>query len=229
MIRKKYMHKQAFLFFFILFLAAAASAEVREYNLTISQQQINITGNPVPAMTINGAIPGPTLHFEEGDTARIHVHNKMAVDTSIHWHGLLVPPGMDGVPYVSFPPIAPGTTFTYEFPIRQNGTYWYHSHTSLQEQSGVYGSIVIRPGKDDGLQADRDYVVLLSDWTDENPHKLNRTLKRGSEWYALEKGSGQSILGAMRLGMFGDYFKRELQRMPPMDIADVAYDRFLAS
>jgi CopA family copper-resistance protein len=223
------MHKQAFLFFFILFLAAAASAEVREYNLTISQQQINITGNPVPAMTINGAIPGPTLHFEEGDTARIHVHNKMAVDTSIHWHGLLVPPGMDGVPYVSFPPIAPGTTFTYEFPIRQNGTYWYHSHTSLQEQSGVYGSIVIRPGKDDGLQADRDYVVLLSDWTDENPHKLNRTLKRGSEWYALEKGSGQSILGAMRLGMFGDYFKRELQRMPPMDIADVAYDRFLAN
>jgi CopA family copper-resistance protein len=226
--RKKHMPNPAFLFFFFLFLAATASAEVREYNLTISQQQINITGNPAPAMTINGTIPGPTLHFEEGDIARIHVHNKMAVDTSIHWHGLLVPPGMDGVPYISFPPIAPGATFTYEFPIRQSGTYWYHSHTRLQEQSGVYGSIVIKPDKS-MHHYDQDYVVLFSDWTDESPHKLNRTLKRGSEWYALEKGSGQSILGALRLGMFSDYFKRELQRMPPMDIADVAYDRFLAN
>lgn len=226
--RKKHMPRQAFLFFFFLFLSATTSAEVREYNLTISQQQINITGKPVPAMTINGGIPGPTLHFEEGDTARIHVHNTMDVDTSIHWHGLLVPPGMDGVPYISFPPIAPGTTFTYEFPIRQSGTYWYHSHTSLQEQSGIYGSIIIKSDKR-RKQYDHDYVVLLSDWTDENPHKLNRTLKRGSEWYALEKGSGQSILGAMRVGMFTDYVKRELQRMPPMDIADVAYDRFLAN
>jgi CopA family copper-resistance protein len=179
-------------------------------------------------MTINGTIPGPTLRFREGDTARIHVHNKMKVDSSIHWHGILVPPGMDGVPYVSFPPIEPNTTFTYEFPIRQSGTYWYHSHTSLQEQSGVYGSIVIEPERS-SIKSDRDYVVLLSDWTDEDPHTVNQTLKRGSEWYAIEKGSGQSILGAIRLGMFDDYFKRELQRMPPMDIADVAYDRFLAN
>lgn len=228
MMHKKYIQMPAFLLFFILLFTATTSAEVIEYKLTISQQQINFTGKPVQALTINGGIPGPTLHFEEGDTARIHVQNKMDVDTSIHWHGLLVPPGMDGVPYISFPPIAPGTTFTYEFPIRQSGTYWYHSHTSLQEQSGVYGSIVIKPRKA-GLSADHDYIVLLSDWTDDNPQKLNRTLKRGSEWYALEKGSGQSILGAMRLGMFGDYFKRELQRMPPMDIADVAYDRFLAN
>jgi CopA family copper-resistance protein len=203
-------------------------ADIIQYELTISQQDVNITGKPVPAMTINGAIPGPTLRFKEGDTARIHVHNKMDVDTSIHWHGLLVPPGMDGVPYISFPPIAPGATFTYEFLIRQSGTYWYHSHTSLQEQSGVYGSIVIEPKK--SMQHyDHDYVVLLSDWTDENPYAVNRTLKRGSEWFAIQKGSGQSIFGAMRLGMFGDYFKRELQRMPPMDIADVAYDRFLAN
>jgi CopA family copper-resistance protein len=207
---------------------ASAFAEIVEYDLDIARQDVNITGNSVPAMTINGAIPGPTLRFKEGDYARIHVHNKMDVETSIHWHGLLVPPGMDGVPYISFPPIAPGTTFTYEFPIRQSGTYWYHSHTSLQEQSGVYGSIIIEP-KQNIRHADRDYVVLFSDWTDENPYAVNRTLKRGSEWYALEKGSGQSIMGAMRLGMFGDYFTRELQRMPPMDIADVAYDRFLAN
>jgi FtsP/CotA-like multicopper oxidase with cupredoxin domain len=135
---------------------------------------------------------------------------------------------MDGVPYISFPPIQPNTTFTYEFPIRQSGTYWYHSHTSLQEQSGVYGSIVIVPEKS-SIKTERDYVLLLSDWTDEDPHAVNRTLKRGSEWYAIQKGSGQSILGAMRLSMFGDYLKRELQRMPAMDIADVAYDRFLAN
>jgi CopA family copper-resistance protein len=203
-------------------------AGVVEYDLTISQQDLNITGSLASAMTINGAIPGPTLSFKEGDTAKIHVHNKMNVDTSIHWHGLLVPPGMDGVPFISFPPIAPGSTFTYEFPIRQSGTYWYHSHTSLQEQSGVYGSIVIEP-KQNKLHVDQDYVVLLSDWTDEDPYTVNRTLKRGSEWFAIQKGSSQSILGAMRLGMFGDYFKRELQRMPPMDIADVAYDHFLAN
>ena len=203
-------------------------AETIEYDLTIMQQQINITGTTVPAMTINGSIPGPILRFKLGDTAQIRVHNKMDVETSIHWHGILVPPEMDGVPYISFPPIQPNTTFTYEFPIRQSGTYWYHSHTSLQEQSGVYGSIVIVPEKS-SIKTERDYVLLLSDWTDEDPHAVNRTLKRGSEWYAIQKGSGQSILGAMRLSMFGDYLKRELQRMPAMDIADVAYDRFLAN
>lgn len=215
----------------ILFLLLGhihAQAATVEYDLTIARQEVNITGKPALGMTINGGIPGPTLRFKEGDTVRIHVHNKMSVETSIHWHGLLVPPGMDGVPYISFPPIKPGTTFTYEFPIRQGGTYWYHSHTGMQEQSGVYGAIVIAPRRN-GPKSDRDHVVLLSDWTDEDPHDVNQTLKRGSEWYAIQKGSGQSILGAARLGMLGDYFKRELQRMPPMDIADVAYDRFLAN
>jgi len=218
-----------FLALFVIFsrISGAAAATV-EYNLEIARNPISITGKNVQAMTINGGLPGPTLRFRKGDTALIHVHNKMKVDTSIHWHGILVPPGMDGVPYVSFPPIKPGTTFTYEFPIRQSGTYWYHSHTNLQEQSGVYGSIVIA-GPRERLHADRDYVIVLSDWTDEDPHQVLRTLKRGSEWYALQKGSAQSIFGAARLGMLGDYFKRELQRMPPMDISDVAYDRFLAN
>ncbi len=152
----------------------------------------------------------------------------MDVETSIHWHGLLVPPGMDGVPLISFPPIAPGATFTYEFPIRQSGTYWYHSHTSLQEQSGVYGALVIEPANG-AAGADREHVVLLSDWTREDPQEVNRTLKRGSEWYALVKGSAQSVFGAARGGRLGDFFTRELQRMPPMDIADVAYDHFLAN
>ncbi|NIR96358.1 MAG: multicopper oxidase domain-containing protein, partial [Gammaproteobacteria bacterium] len=185
-------------------------------------------GKSVPAMTINQGIPGPTLYFNEGDTARIHVHNRMDVSTSIHWHGLLVPFQMDGVPYVSFPPIKAKNTFTYEFPIRQAGTYWYHSHSELQEQSGHYGSIVIFPAEK-RFEVAEDHVVLLSDWTNENPHAVLRTLKRGSEWYAVQKGSGQSILGAIKTGMFGHYLKRELQRMPPMDISDVAYDRFFAN
>jgi FtsP/CotA-like multicopper oxidase with cupredoxin domain len=132
-------------------------------------------------------LPGPILRFKEGDIARILVHIRMPVPTSIHWHGLLVPPGMDGVPYISFPPIQPGTTFTYEFPIRQRGTYWYHSHSNLQEQRGVYGAIVIEP-QHSRRKVDNEHVILFSDWTREDPHKVLRTLKRGSEWYGNRKG-----------------------------------------
>jgi CopA family copper-resistance protein len=198
-----------------------------EYDLTIARQEMNFTGHPAQAMTINGQLPGPTLHFTEGDHAVIRVHNHMDVETSIHWHGILLPNAMDGVPFLTFPPIAPGETFTYEFDLRQSGTYWYHSHTHLQEQRGLFGALVIAPkspGEWDGI---RDHVVVLSDWTDEDPNSVLHTLKRGSEWYQIRKGSGQSLLGAARLGMLGDYFSRELQRMPPMDLADVYYDRFL--
>jgi FtsP/CotA-like multicopper oxidase with cupredoxin domain len=204
-------------------------AKVVEYDLTIAEKVINITDKPRLAMTVNGGIPGPVLRFREGDLARIRVHNQMDVDSSIHWHGLLVPPGMDGVPYVSFPPIKPHTTFTYEFPIRQSGTYWYHSHTNLQEQRGVYGGIVIEPREGEQKKANRDYVVMISDWTDAKPHEVLRTLKRGSEWMEIQKGSGQSILGAARIGMLGDYVKRELLRMPTMDLSDIAYNYFLTN
>ena len=213
----------------LLIPATAGAQRVSTFELTIEKSTVNFTGRDTMAMTLNGGIPGPTLRFTEGDTARIHVHNRMDVETSIHWHGLLVPPGMDGVPDLTFPPIAPHSTFTYEFPIRQSGTYWYHSHTMLQEQRGVYGSIVITPLGGEADTTDRDEVVLLSDWTDTDPKAVLRNLRRGSEWSAVERGSGQSILGAARLGMLGDYMSRELQRMPAMDIADVAYDRFLAN
>ena len=199
-----------------------------EYDLSIARQEVNLTGQPTMAMTINAALPGPVLRFTEGDLARIRVHNAMDTPTSIHWHGLLVPPEMDGVPFVSFPPIQPGATFTYEFPLRQSGTYWYHSHSGLQEQRGVYGAIVIAPQGGVPL-AGEEQVILFSDWTDEDPQAVLRNLKRGSDWYAVAKGSSQSLLGAARLGMLSDFFRRELQRMPPMDIADVAYDRFLAN
>ena len=214
---------------FSLFLVSSmAGAATVEYDLDIAWQDITIHTKKAKGMTINGGIPGPTLYFSEGDLARIRVHNSMDVDTSIHWHGILVPPGMDGVPLITQPPIAPGTTFTYEFPIRQSGTYWYHSHTGLQEQRGLYGSIVIVP-PNESIKADHDKVIILSDWTTDNPDYVLKTLKRGSEWYGLEKGSAQSIFGAIRAGRLGDYYLRELQRMPPMDIADVAYDYFLAN
>lgn len=212
----------------ILLIPGQAQPGIVEYDLTIARQEVNITGKPVPGMTVNGGIPGPVLRFREGDQARIRVHNTMDIETSIHWHGILVPPDMDGVPYLNFPPIKPGATFTYEFPIRQNGTYWYHSHTGMQEQIGVYGALVIDPIHNEE-NPPQDHVMVLSDWTDEDPHQVMRTLKQGSEQYALEKGSTQSILEAARLGRLGDYFKRDLQRMPAMDISDLAYDQFLVN
>lgn len=202
------------------------SARERNYDLTIAEEQVNFTGKSRPGMTINGSIPGPVLRFNEGDTAVINVTNKLSAPTSIHWHGLLVPPSYDGVPYVSFPPIKPGATYTYRFPIRQAGTYWYHSHSELQEQSGVYGSIVIQP-KSKRHRTTKDQVVHLSDWTDTDPHKVMRMLRRGSEAMGVQKKTSQSLLGAIKTDKVGEYWKREAMRMPAMDIADVAYDAFL--
>lgn len=216
------------LFSAIIGLVAEGRAATIEYDLEIGWQEITINNRTAEGMTINGGIPGPTLYFTEGDLARIRVHNNMDVSTSIHWHGLLVPPAMDGVPTITQPAIKPGATFTYEIPIRQSGTYWYHSHSGLQEQRGLYGSIVIAP-RQEQIRVDHDRVVLFSDWTTDSPAYVLKTLKRGSEWYGLEKGSAQSIFGAIKAGRLGDYYRRELQRMPPMDIADVAYDYFLAN
>ncbi|RPJ14934.1 MAG: copper oxidase [Deltaproteobacteria bacterium] len=206
---------------------AELSAAIVEYDLTIDRQEVNFTGKHVKAMTINGRLPGPTLRFTEGDHAVIRVHNQMDVETSIHWHGILLPNEMDGVPFVTQPPISPGQTFIYEFDLRQSGTYWYHSHTMLQEQRGLFGALVIAPKAEGAFDRLRDHVVVLSDWTDEEANSVLQTLKRGSKWYSLRKGSSQSVLGAARLGMLGAYFSRELQRMPPMDLSDVYYDRFL--
>ena len=211
-----------------LVTAPMLSAATVEYHLTIDEKVVNFTGKPRPAIAVNGSIPAPTLTFHEGDLARIHVTNAMKVPSSIHWHGMLVPNRMDGVPFVTFPPIKPGETFDYVFPIRQHGTYWYHSHTALQEQKGLYGALRILPRRG-GVSGDLDRTVVLSDWTDESAHEVLRWLKRGSEWPALQRGTSQSMFGAMRAGKLGDYWKRELLRMPPMDLSDVAYDRFLAN
>ncbi len=157
---------------------------IHEYRLTIDQQTVNLGGHDVTGMTVNGSIPGPTLRFTEGEYAVIYVENKMDVETSVHWHGLLVPNFYDGVPYLTTPPIKPGQTLKYEFPLIQSGTYWYHSHTMLQEQSGVYGSIVIEP-KVKKLDYDRDLVLVLSDWTNQKLKNVLRNLKRKNEWYNI--------------------------------------------
>lgn len=210
-------------------LAVAQPQQPVEFVLHISQIDAAPAGRTVKQLVVNGSSPGPVLRFREGDLARITVHNDLKSEhSSIHWHGLLVPNLMDGVPYLTTPSIPPGGKWVFEFPIRQSGTYWYHSHTGFQEQRGVQGAIVIAPKKPD-LAFDREHVIVLSDWTDEHPHEVMRTLMRGSDWYALKKANMQSWLGAWRAGALADYVDRERVRMPPMDISDVAYDAFLAN
>ncbi len=161
-----------------------ANGPVVEYDLRIAEQTLSPAGKPVRVLTINGSLPGPTLRFREGDVARIRVHNDLKGEsTSTHWHGLLLPNSQDGVPHVTTPPILPGQTHTFEFPLRHSGTYWYHSHTHLQEQAGIYGAIVVLPRGGEKVKADRDQVLVLSDWTNEKPEEVHRTLMRGSDYY----------------------------------------------
>ena len=199
---------------------------VREYTITINEAIVNKAGKDVKGMTINGSIPGPTLEFTEGEYAIIYVKNEMSVETSVHWHGLLLPNFYDGVPFLNTPPIEPGHTLKYEFAIRQSGTYWYHSHTMLQEQSGVYGSFVIKP-KEKTLEYDKELVLMLSDWTNEKPLNVLRNLKRGTEWYNLRKGTATPLNQVIARGAFGAQLNFWKQRMEGADIADIYYPAFL--
>ncbi|WP_084648015.1 multicopper oxidase domain-containing protein [Flaviramulus basaltis] len=199
---------------------------VKEYTLTINEATINKTGKAVKGMTINGSIPGPVLEFTEGEYAVIYVKNEMSVETSIHWHGLLLPNFYDGVPYLTTPPIEPGHTQKYEFALKQSGTYWYHSHTLLQEQSGVFGSFVIHP-KNETLKYDKELVLMLSDWTNEDPMHVLRNLKRGNEWYGIRKGTATPLNQVIARGAFGAQLNFWRQRMNGADIADVYYPAFL--
>ncbi len=204
-----------------------ASGKRVEYDLSIDHLMVNFTGKEKMGMAINGGIPGPVLHFTEGDTAIIRVHNKLKhEETSIHWHGLLLPNEEDGVPYLTTAPIKASQIHTFKFPLIQTGTYWYHSHTLLQEQSGIYGSIVIHPRGWDESTSMKEQVIMLSDWTDENPHEVLRNLKRGLDYYAIRKKSVQSWSEALAKGYLKDRAKTEWMRMPAMDISDVYYNRF---
>lgn len=201
---------------------------VREHTITIRSEKVNKAGKEVMGMTINGSIPGPTLRFKEGEYAVIYVRNELDEETSVHWHGLLLPNFYDGVPYLTTPPIKPGETQKYEFPIKQSGTYWYHSHTMLQEQSGVYGSIVIEP-KEETLEYDKELVMLVSDWTNEKPMNVLRFLKRGTEWYNWRKGTATPLNRVIARGALGAQFNFWRQRMESADIADIYYPAFLVN
>lgn len=194
------------------------------YHLYISDTMANFTGRPRPAIAINGSIPGPELHFNEGDTAEIHVHNTLGTETSVHWHGLILPNRYDGVSYLTTAPIKAHTSHTFEFPLVQNGTYWYHSHTAMQEQSGMYGAFIIHPRKPAAMG---EKTILLSDWTDENPHQVHRSLYAATDWYGIKKGSTQNYAQAIKEGYFGTKVTNEWKRMLAMDVSDVAYDRVL--
>jgi CopA family copper-resistance protein len=208
---------------------ATGSAPVlggREFDLTIAETPVNFTGEPRMATTINGAIPGPTLRWREGDTVTLRVCNRLPGPTSLHWHGILLPYEMDGVPGISFAGIAPGETFTYRFPVRQSGTYWYHSHTGFQEQTGMYGAIVIDPAGGPSIRADRDYVVQLSEWTDEDPMRIFAKLRIESHYYNLGRMTAPGFWrDARELGLGAARDRRAMwneMRMSPTDLADVS-------
>ena len=196
-----------------------------EFDLVIAESPVDFTGHPRMATTINGSIPAPTLRWREGDTVTIRVTNKLPVATSIHWHGIILPYQMDGVPGISFKGIAPGETFTYRFKVQQRGTYWYHSHSGMQEMTGMYGAIVIEPATAP-IRSGRDYVVLLSDWTDEDPMRVLAKLKTQSGYYNYNNPTAADFFrDASRDGFERALDKRRMwneMRMNPTDLADLS-------
>lgn len=201
-----------------------------EFDLFIGETPVNITGSPRTAMTINGSLPGPLLRWREGETVTLRVKNRLEQDTSIHWHGIILPANMDGVPGLSFHGIAPDGMYEYKFKVHQNGTYWYHSHSGLQEQAGVYGPIVIDSKEPEPFQYNRDYVVMLTDWTDEDPGRVMAKLKKQSDYYNHHKRTvGDFIDDVSKQGWSAAVADRKMwaeMKMNPTDLADVSGDTY---
>lgn len=217
----------------------ARSGGPKVFDLAIEHRTANITGRDRPAIAVNGQIPGPVLRFREGEEVVINVDNRLNEHTSVHWHGLILPSGQDGVPGIStgFQGIAAGTTHQYRFPLIQAGTYWYHSHSGTQEQAGFYGSIIIDPIRPDPFAYDRDYIVQLSDWTDENPHRVIANLKRDPSYYNYNRRTAASLVrdlaeaksGEERSAIIKDRIMWGDMRMDPTDIEDVTGYTFLVN
>jgi len=218
------------------------------YHLYVKDTLVNFTGKNKRAIAINGLIPGPELIFTEGDTAEIYLHNLLNEETSLHWHGVILPNQADGVPFLTTKKIGPGQTHLYKFPIVQNGTYWYHSHSALQEQSGMYGALIFKSRSemqgpvgmghtshsfaDDAMSMpnnlfNKEYTVVLSEWTDDDPKQVQRRLRTANDWFAIKKGSVQSYAEAITEGHFKTKLTNEWKRMKAMDVSDVYYNRFL--
>jgi len=197
-----------------------------DFDLRIAEARLNFTGADRTGIAVNGTVPAPTLRWKEGDTVTMRVANTLREDASIHWHGIILPANMDGVPGLSFHGIRPGETYVYRFHVGQGGTYWYHSHSGFQEQLGLYGALVIQPREPEPFQFDREHVVLLTDWTDENPNRLFAKLKKQSDYYNFNKRTVGDLWRDIRQnglksamderGAWGD------MRMTPTDLADVS-------
>ena len=218
----------------LMAIAFPAFAKTSEYSLVIDRRPVNITGQSIEKITVNGGIPAPTLRFKAGDEAVIRVTNRLGENTSIHWHGLLLPGEMDGVPgFNGFPGIGAGETFTYRFPLRQTGTYWYHAHSGGQEQDGLYGALIVDPAGADPIRTERDYVIVLSDFTHEESGEVMGNLKMSSDYYANARLTvGDFFADAERRGL-GKAWKDAKDwgemRMMRTDLADVTGYTFLVN
>jgi len=212
----------------IVLFVGALHGKVVEYHLEVSEKEIKLLNEKTLALAVNSSIPAPVLKATVGDMFRVFVKNNMDEETSIHWHGVLVPNDMDGVPYINTPPIKPGETFLYEFPIKHSGTYWYHAHSGLQEQRGVYGGLVFY-SPNEVQNYDEEYVLVLSDWSNEDPEQVQANLKKDSEYYALKKHTVQPWSELVENGWdaIALRFQNSWNQMGPMDISDVGYDGFL--
>jgi CopA family copper-resistance protein len=202
------------------------------YDLYVRDTVVNYSGKQKRAIAVNGQIPMPTLTFTEGDTAEIYVHNELDEETALHWHGVFLPNEEDGVPYLTQMPIKPHSVYKYTFPIIQHGTHWYHSHSGLQEQIGMYGSFIMKKRPDDptfreGIDDLPEVPVILSEWTDLKPENVHRMLHNASDWFAIKKGTTQSYAEAIRQGHFKTKIANEWKRMNAMDVSDVYYEKFL--
>lgn len=199
------------------------------YDLYVKDTLVNFSGKPARAIATNGKLQAPTLYFKEGDTAEIYLHNQLKKNTGLHWHGVILPNEMDGVPYLTTKEVKPGETHLYKFRISQNGTYWYHSHEGTQEQIGMNGILVFQKREDQpDKKFDADIPVLLGEWTDENPKQIMRKLHMDQgDYWAVKKGTVQSYSEAAKVGHFGTKLLNEWKRMEAMDVSDVYYNNFL--
>ncbi len=217
---------------FLMLSTPVFAQKIVRYDLYVKDTIVNFSGKNKRAIAVNGQIPMPTLTFTEGDIAEIYVHNELNEETSLHWHGLLLPNKEDGVPNLTQMPIKPHTTHKYTFPIIQNGTHWYHSHSGLQEQIGMYGNFVmLKKANDVGFRAGIDDLptlpIILSEWTDINPNNIHRMLHNATDWFAIKKGTTQSYAEAIKQGYFKTKVKNEWKRMNAMDVSDIYYEKFL--
>ena len=198
--------------------------KVVHYDLYVRDTMVNLGNKIKRAIAVNGQIPMPMLTFTEGDTAEIYVHNELNEETSLHWHGLILPNRYDGVPNLTQMPIKPHTTHIYRFPIVQHGTHWYHSHTGLQEQIGMYGPMILNKRKELSIPT---IPIILSEWSDVNPNNIHRMLHNATDWFAIKKGTTQSYSEAIKQGYFKTKVSNEWKRMNAMDVSDVYYEKFL--